>query len=67
MDSRDSMSYKERLQAWTIVRLLPDMQRTIVGRFRHRSDADGHVHFLRQQIPNASFVVVFDSQSGIEQ
>ncbi|HEY9609776.1 hypothetical protein [Allocoleopsis sp.] len=61
------MSYKERLQAWTIVRLLPDMQRTIVGRFRHRADADGHLHFLRQQIPNGSFAVVFDCQSGIEE
>ncbi len=60
------MSYKERLQAWTIVRLLPDMQRTIVGRFRHRSDADGHLQFLQQQVPNASFAVVFDCQSGVE-
>ena len=42
------------------------MQRTIVGRFRSRSDADGHLHCLRQLIPNASFVVVFDLQPDLE-
>jgi hypothetical protein len=56
------MSYKERLNPWTIVRILPDMKRVNVGRFRSRSDADGHLKFLRQQMPNASFEVVFDCQ-----
>jgi hypothetical protein len=54
------MTYKERLTPWVIARLLPDMQQTIVSRFRKRSDAEGHLQFLRQQIPNASFEVVFD-------
>ncbi|HEY9671303.1 MAG TPA: hypothetical protein V6D11_07660 [Waterburya sp.] len=61
------MSYKQRLTPWAIARLLPDMQRTIVGRFRSRSDADGHLQFLQRQIPNASFVVIFDQQSEVEQ
>ena len=60
------MSYKERLTPWTIVRLLPDMQRVTVGRFRSRSDADGHIRFLRQQIPYGSFEVIFDSQPPVE-
>jgi hypothetical protein len=55
-----------RLYPWAIARLLPNMQRTIVGRFRSRSDADGHLQCLRQLIPNASFVVVFDCQADIE-
>jgi hypothetical protein len=59
------MTYKERLTPWVIVRLLPDMQRNIVARFRHRPDADGHVRFLRQQIPNASFEVIFDCQPQV--
>jgi hypothetical protein len=37
-----------------------------VGRFRSRSDADGHLRCLRQLIPHASFVVVFDLQPDIE-
>jgi hypothetical protein len=49
-----------------IARLLPNMQRTIVGRFRSRSDADGHLQCLRQLIPHASFEVVFDLEPDIE-
>lgn len=60
------MSYKERLNPWTIVRLLPDMQQTIVGRFRSRSDADGHLQFLRRQVPQASFEVIFECQPQAE-
>ena len=59
------MTYKERLTPWTIVRSLPDMQNTIVARFRSRSDADGHLQFLRQQLPNVSFNVVFDCQPPV--
>ena len=41
------------------------MQRTIVGRFRSRSDADGNLQCLRQLIPHASFLVVFDCQPDL--
>ncbi|ALF56594.1 hypothetical protein ACX27_29205 [Nostoc piscinale CENA21] len=53
-------AYKERLNSWIVARLFPDMQRVTVARFRNRSDADGHVQSLRQLIPDANFVVVFD-------
>ncbi|MBD2018345.1 hypothetical protein H6F96_30850 [Microcoleus sp. FACHB-53] len=46
--------------------LLPNCQRTIVGRFRRRSDADCHLQCLRQLMPHASFVVVFDCQPDME-
>ncbi|AFY34457.1 hypothetical protein [Calothrix sp. PCC 7507] len=55
-------AYKERLNPWAITRLLPDMQRVTVARFRTRSDAEGHLQRLRQLIPDASFKVVFDCQ-----
>lgn len=55
-----AIAYKERLNSWVIARLLPDMQRVIVARFRNRSDADGHLQRLRQLIPDACFVLVFD-------
>ena len=58
--------YRVQLNPWAIARLLPNMQRTIVGRFRSRSDADGHLQCLRQLIPHASFVVVFDCEPDIE-
>jgi hypothetical protein len=38
------------------------MQRVIVARFRSRSDADGHLQRLRQLIPDACFILVFDHQ-----
>jgi hypothetical protein len=57
-----AIAYKERLNNWAIARLLPDMQRVIVARFRSRSDAEGHMQLLRQLIPDACFVVVFDCQ-----
>lgn len=60
------VSYKKRLEHWAIARLLPNMQHTIVGRFRSRSDADGHLQCLRQLMPDVSFVVVFDVQQESE-
>lgn len=55
-----AIAYKERLNSWTVARLFPDMRRVTVARFRSRSDADGHMQSLRQLIPDAHFVVVFD-------
>jgi hypothetical protein len=55
------MPYKERLNPWLLVRLLPNMQRLTVGQFRTRSDADGHLQILRRLIPQAQFVVMFNA------
>lgn len=58
-------SYRERfLTNWAIVCLLPNMQRKIVGRFRTRTDADGHLRVLRQMMPEREFIVVFDCESS---
>lgn len=61
-----SIAYRDRLNCWAIARLLPKMQRIIVARFRNRSDAEGHVQCLRQLIPHASFIVVFDPPVKLE-
>lgn len=55
--------YPEKLNSWIIVRLLPNMQRVSVGRFRKRSDADGHLQCLKHLIPQANFILVFDPKS----
>ncbi|MBD1822805.1 hypothetical protein H6F51_09895 [Cyanobacteria bacterium FACHB-DQ100] len=53
-------SYRERFltnravplaHANVSVCLLPNMQCVIVGRFRTRTDADGHLRVLRQMMP----------------
>jgi hypothetical protein len=41
------MPYRERLNPWVLVRLLPNLQRVTVGQYRNRSDADGHLYRFR--------------------
>ncbi|MCC3404121.1 MAG: hypothetical protein JGK17_00615 [Microcoleus sp. PH2017_10_PVI_O_A] len=36
-----AIAYQKRLYPWAIAKLMPNMQRTVVCRFRRRSDADG--------------------------
>ncbi|MEO0760129.1 MAG: hypothetical protein AAFY78_25040, partial [Cyanobacteria bacterium J06648_16] len=54
-------TYKARLHPWCIVRLLPKCQRIVVGRFRKRNDAEDHRRTLRQLMPQAQFIVLFDA------
>ncbi len=61
-----AIAYQKRLYPWAIAKLMPNMQRAIVGRFRRRSDADGHLLCLRQLMPQVKFVVVFDLQPDLE-
>lgn len=58
------MTYGKRLSPWIIVRLLPNMQRAVVGRFRKRSDAEGHLQVLQRLIPDAEMIVVFDVEES---
>ncbi|MBD2001386.1 hypothetical protein H6G00_33135 [Leptolyngbya sp. FACHB-541] len=58
------MTYQEYITPWVVVRLLPDLRRVVVGRFHKRSDAEGHLQLLQQQMPNSKFVVMFDSLSS---
>ena len=39
---------------------LPTLQWAIVGRYRSRSDAEGHLQLFRQRVPNIRFEIVFD-------
>ncbi len=54
------MSYKDKLNPWCIIRPVSDVQMRIVGRFRRRVDAEGHLKILKQLIPNAPFEIMFD-------
>ncbi|WAL60114.1 hypothetical protein [Thermocoleostomius sinensis] len=54
------MTYRDRLNHWAVVRLLPNFQRVVVNRFRSRSNAEGHAQAMQRLIPDAEFVVVFD-------
>ena len=54
------MTYSERLYPWAIIRLLPRMQRVVVGRYRNRSDAEGHLQVLKRLMPDGEFVIIFN-------
>ncbi len=54
------MTYLERLTPWCIIRPFPNMRTLIVGRFRRRVDAEGHLRTLKQIMPSVPFEIVFD-------
>ncbi len=54
------MSY---LNVWAVVRLLPNMQRVVVRRFRRRGDAENYVLILRRYLQDANLMIVFDPPS----
>ncbi|AOW98393.1 hypothetical protein BJP34_02075 [Moorena producens PAL-8-15-08-1] len=61
------MTYSERLYSWAIVRLLPQMQRVVVGRYRNRSDAEGHLQALKRLMPDGKFIIIFDLPEPMEE
>jgi hypothetical protein len=52
--------YRAVVCPWVVVQLLPNMQRIVKGRFRKKSDADGHAKSLKRLIPGGTFVVAFE-------
>ncbi len=56
------MTYLQQLQLhpWCIIRPFSDMRTLIVGRFRRRVDAEGHLRILQQIMPSIPFEIVFD-------
>ena len=57
------MSYREQLQPWVVYRLLPNLQRLMVARFRRRGDADAYLKVMKRVTPEARFSVVYESSS----
>ena len=54
------MTYKAQLYPWCIIRPFPNMRTQIVGRFRSRSDAEGHLRVLKRMIPTVAYEIMFD-------
>jgi hypothetical protein len=52
------------LHVWAIVRLLPNMQRTVINRFRRRGDAENYLRLLRQYTHDTNLTIVFDPPSS---
>ncbi|MGB3238475.1 MAG: hypothetical protein WBB29_09280 [Geitlerinemataceae cyanobacterium] len=58
----EGLEYTQRLYPWALARLLPDTEKSVVGRFRTRSEAEGRLSCLIRLTPKARFVVFFDSK-----
>jgi len=61
------MTYSQRLYPWAVIHLLPKMQRVVIGRYRNRSDAEGHLQALKRLMPNGKFVIIFDLPEPMEE
>ncbi len=52
------------LHIWAVIRLLPNMQRVVMQRFRRRSDAENYLYVLRRYLHDAKLIIVFDPPSN---
>ncbi len=55
------MTYLDQLHPWCIIRLLPNMQRRVIARFRRRNDAEAYLRVLHQNAPTLRYAIVFDT------
>ena len=60
------MHYRDRLNGWAVVRLLPNFQRVVVARFRNAANAEGYCRSVARLIPDGKFIVVFDPPDETE-
>ena len=51
-------AYRTSLFSWAIFRLV-NCKPIAVGRFRSRSDAEGHLQVLRRLMPGVEFAIAF--------
>jgi hypothetical protein len=54
------MTYRDGLSPWCIILLLPQMQRSVVARFRRRNEAEAHLQVLKRLNPDGQYEIVFD-------
>ena len=58
-------NYWRQLHPWCVVRLLPNVQRIVIQRFRQRNQAEEYVKVLRQLVPTATHQIVFDLENWV--
>ena len=52
--------YRARLFPWSVIRLLPDCQRSVLARFRKRNEAEEYVRSVRRVERGWDCEIVFD-------
>ncbi len=56
--------YRARLFPWSVIRLLPDCQRSVLGRFRKRNQAEEYVRSVKRVNSDWDCTIVFDPVGG---
>lgn len=54
------MTYFNLLHPWCIIRSLPNLQGSVVARFRRRNDAESHLKIISRLIPSVTYEIIFD-------
>jgi len=54
------MNYQAQLNPWVVYRLLSDLQREAIARFRTRNDAESYLKVMEQIQSHVSYTLVFD-------
>ena len=52
--------YRARLFPWSVIRLLPDCQRSVLARFRKRNQAEEYVRSVKRVNSDWDCTIVFD-------
>lgn len=52
--------YRARLFPWSVIRLLPDCQRSVLARFRKRNQAEEYVRSVKRINSDWDCTIVFD-------
>ena len=52
--------YRARLFPWSVIRLLPDCQRSVLARFRKRNHAEEYVRSVKRVNSDWDCAIVFD-------
>ncbi len=56
-----------RPQPWCLICLQPSLQHQVLNRFQRRYEAEAHLKVMRQIMPSASYMVMFDHGSEEEE
>ena len=52
--------YRARLFPWSVIRLLPDCQRSVLARFRNRNQAEEYVRSVKRVNSDWDCTIAFD-------
>ncbi|HTL90410.1 MAG TPA: hypothetical protein VL134_13500 [Leptolyngbya sp.] len=59
-NSATGLTYRTQLYPWCVIRFLPNLQRSVIQRFRKRTEAEAYLKVLKRLLPETNHQIVFD-------